>query len=72
MPPRSSRELLDACPALTVLVTSRLVLHIYGEQEFPGAAAAAARRTGALSLAGDADGVSIDCTLCPARGSGPA
>jgi predicted ATPase/serine/threonine protein kinase len=29
------KELLDACPALTVLVTSRLVLHIYGEQEFP-------------------------------------
>ncbi len=29
------RELLDACPALKVLVTSRLVLHIYGEQEFP-------------------------------------
>jgi predicted ATPase/serine/threonine protein kinase len=29
------RELLDACPALKVLVTSRLVLHIYGEREFP-------------------------------------
>jgi predicted ATPase/serine/threonine protein kinase len=29
------RDLLDACPALKVLVTSRLVLHIYGEQEFP-------------------------------------
>ena len=29
------RELLDACPALKVLVTSRVVLHIYGEQEFP-------------------------------------
>ncbi|HEU4892659.1 MAG TPA: protein kinase [Vicinamibacterales bacterium] len=29
------KELLDACPALTVLVTSRVVLHIYGEQEFP-------------------------------------
>ena len=29
------KELLDACPALKVLVTSRLVLHIYGEQEFP-------------------------------------
>jgi predicted ATPase/serine/threonine protein kinase len=29
------RELLDSCPALTVLATSRLVLHIYGEQEFP-------------------------------------
>jgi predicted ATPase/serine/threonine protein kinase len=29
------RELLDACPALKILVTSRLVLHIYGEQEFP-------------------------------------
>ena len=28
------RDLLDACPALKVLVTSRLVLHIYGEQEF--------------------------------------
>ena len=29
------RELLDSCPALTVLVTSRVVLHIYGEHEFP-------------------------------------
>ena len=30
-----ARELLDACPALKVLVTSRLVLHIYGEHEYP-------------------------------------
>jgi predicted ATPase/serine/threonine protein kinase len=29
------RALLDACPALKVLVTSRVVLHIYGEHEFP-------------------------------------
>jgi predicted ATPase/serine/threonine protein kinase len=29
------RDLLDACPALTVLVTSRIVLRIYGEHEFP-------------------------------------
>jgi predicted ATPase/serine/threonine protein kinase len=29
------QELLDACPELTVLVTSRQGLHIYGEQEFP-------------------------------------
>jgi len=29
------QDLLDACPALKVLVTSRIVLHIYGEQEFP-------------------------------------
>ena len=29
------RELLDACPALTVLTTSRVVLRIYGEHEFP-------------------------------------
>jgi predicted ATPase/serine/threonine protein kinase/Tfp pilus assembly protein PilF len=28
-------ELLNACPQLTVLATSRLVLRIYGEQEFP-------------------------------------
>jgi predicted ATPase/serine/threonine protein kinase len=28
-------ELLDACPGLTVLVTSRAVLHIHGEHEFP-------------------------------------
>ena len=29
------KELLDGCPALKVLATSRMVLHIYGEQEFP-------------------------------------
>jgi predicted ATPase len=29
------QDLLDSCPALTVLVTSRVVLHLYGEQEFP-------------------------------------
>ena len=29
------QQLLDACPELTVLVTSRQGLHIYGEQEFP-------------------------------------
>jgi predicted ATPase len=29
------QEVLDACPALTVLVTSRVVLHLYGEHEFP-------------------------------------
>jgi predicted ATPase len=29
------RDLLDACPSLTVLVTSRVVLRIYGEHEFP-------------------------------------
>jgi predicted ATPase/predicted Ser/Thr protein kinase len=29
------QELLDACPALKVFVTSRIVLHMYGEQEFP-------------------------------------
>ena len=29
------KELLDACPSLKVLATSRLALHIYGEQEFP-------------------------------------
>ncbi len=35
MPAALVKELLDACPALKVLVTSRQVLHIYGEQEFP-------------------------------------
>jgi predicted ATPase len=29
------RDLLDACPSLTVLVTSRVVLRIYGEHDFP-------------------------------------
>jgi predicted ATPase/serine/threonine protein kinase len=29
------RDLLDACPSLTVLATSRVVLRIYGEHEFP-------------------------------------
>jgi predicted ATPase/serine/threonine protein kinase len=29
------KELLDACPELKVLATSRIVLRIYGEQEFP-------------------------------------
>ena len=28
-------EILTACPALKVLVTSRACLHVYGEQEFP-------------------------------------
>jgi predicted ATPase len=29
------QHLLDGCPELTILVTSRQGLHIYGEQEFP-------------------------------------
>jgi predicted ATPase/DNA-binding winged helix-turn-helix (wHTH) protein len=28
-------EVLEACPSLKILVTSRTCLHIYGEQEFP-------------------------------------
>ena len=28
-------EILEACPSLKILVTSRSCLHIYGEQEFP-------------------------------------
>jgi predicted ATPase/predicted Ser/Thr protein kinase len=28
-------ELLDACPAVKVMVTSRIVLRVYGEHEFP-------------------------------------
>ena len=28
-------EILEACPALKILVTSRACLRIYGEQEFP-------------------------------------
>jgi predicted ATPase/DNA-binding winged helix-turn-helix (wHTH) protein len=28
-------EVLEACPSLKILVTSRACLHIYGEQEFP-------------------------------------
>jgi hypothetical protein len=28
-------ELLGSCPLLKILVTSRIVLHLYGEQEFP-------------------------------------
>jgi predicted ATPase/DNA-binding winged helix-turn-helix (wHTH) protein len=28
-------EMLEACPSLKILVTSRSCLHIYGEQEFP-------------------------------------
>jgi predicted ATPase len=28
-------ELLDYCPTLKILVTSRVILHLYGEREFP-------------------------------------
>ena len=65
------RELLDACPELTVLVTSRLVLHIYGEQEFP-VPPLPLPDAGRAVLAGDADGVRVDRAVRPARGRGPA
>jgi predicted ATPase len=38
-------ELLAGCSALKVLVTSRAVLHIYGEHEFPAAPSALPERT---------------------------
>jgi predicted ATPase/Tfp pilus assembly protein PilF len=43
-------ELLEGCSALKVLVTSRAVLHIYGEHEFPVAPLALPERTSLPSV----------------------
>ena len=71
MPRRLVRELLDACPALKVLVTSRLVLHIYGEQEFP-VPPLPLPALDAVAAPADADGVRVDRPVRAARRGRPA
>ena len=64
-------ELLDASPRLTILVTSRVALHLYGEHEFPLAPLAVPDRAQALGGSDLASVPSMRLFLARAEAANP-